>query len=92
MPIDEVFAFSPVASFQSVGDGAVVQLADSGQLFSCNDTSEAFLSKVDGKRKLSEIIDLMAEEYEVSRDVLSADVTELAHSLVEEGIIVSGKK
>ena len=74
MLIDEVFAFSPVASFQSVGDGAVVLLADSGQLFSCNDTSEAFLRKVDGKRKLSEIIDLLAEEYEVSRDVLSADL------------------
>jgi len=92
MPIDEVFAFSPVASFQAVGDGAVVLLADSGQLYSCNDTSEAFLRKVDGKRKLSEIIDLLAEEYEVSRDVLSADLTELAQSLAEEGIIVSGKK
>src|SRR5690606_2730198 len=47
MPLDEVFAFSPTASFQSVGDGAVVLLADSGQLYSCNDTSEAFLRHID---------------------------------------------
>ena len=92
MPIDEVFAFSPVASFQSVGDGAVILLADSGQLFSCNDTSEAFLRQVDGKRTLDEIIALLAEEYEIARDVLAVDLTELAASLKKEGIIVSGKK
>jgi hypothetical protein len=92
MPLDEVFALSPVASFQSVGDGAVVLLADSGQLYSCNDTSEAFLRHVDGKRSLGEIIDLLAEEYDAERDVLEADFAELAESLRQEGVIVSGSK
>lgn len=90
MPLDEVLALSPVASFQSVGDGAVVLLADSGQLYSCNDTSEAFLRHVDGKRPLSEIVDLMAQEYEVDREVLEADLAELAENLKQEGVIVSG--
>ena len=92
MPLDEVFALAPVASFQSVGDGAVVLLADSGQLYSCNDTSEAFLRRVDGKRSLGEIVDLMAGEYEVERDVLEADLAELAESLKQEGVIVSGQR
>jgi len=91
MPLDEVFALSPVASFQSVGDGAVVLLADSGQLYSCNDTSEAFLRHVDGKRSFGEIIDLLAEEYEAEREVLAADFAELAESLKQEGVIVSDK-
>jgi pyrroloquinoline quinone biosynthesis protein D len=91
MPLDEVFALSPVASFQSVGDGAVVLLADSGQLYSCNDTSEAFLRHVDGKRSLGEIIDLLAEEYEAERGVLETDFAELAESLKQEGVIVSNK-
>lgn len=90
MPLDEVLALSPVASFQSVGDGAVVLLADSGQLYSCNDTSEAFLRHVDGKRPLSAIVDLMAQEYEVDREVLEADLVELAENLRQEGVIVSG--
>ena len=90
MPLDDVYALSPVASFQSVGDGAVVLLADSGQLYSCNDTSEAFLRHVDGKRSLSDIVDLMAAEYEVEREVLEADLAELAESLKQEGVIVSG--
>jgi len=92
MPLDEVFALSPVASFQSVGDGAVVLLADSGQLYSCNDTSEAFLRRIDGRRSLSEIVDLLAEEYEVERGVLQADLTELAESLHQEGVIVSARR
>ena len=92
MPLDEVYSLSPVASFQSVGDGAVVLLADSGQLYSCNDTSEAFLRHVDGKRSLGDIVDLMAQEYEVEREMLEADLAELAESLRQEGVIVSGKK
>jgi len=91
MPLDQVFALSPAASFQSVGDGAVVLLADSGQLYSCNDTSEAFLRHVDGKRSLGEIVDLLTQEYEVERDVLAADLAELAESLKHEGVIVSDK-
>ncbi|MEW9806563.1 PqqD family protein [Mesorhizobium sp. ZMM04-5] len=90
MSLDEVLTLSPVASFQSVGDGAVVLLADSGQLYSCNDTSQAFLRHVDGKRTLAEIVDLMADEYEVERDVLEADLAELAANLKNEGVIVSG--
>jgi pyrroloquinoline quinone biosynthesis protein D len=92
MPLDEVFAFSPVASFQSVGDGAVVLLADSGQLYSCNETSEAFLRHVDGRRSLGEIVELLTQEYEVERHVLEADLAELAESLKQEGVIVSGEK
>ena len=92
MPLNEVYSLSPVASFQSVGDGAVVLLADSGQLYSCNDTSEAFLRHVDGKRSLGDIVDLMAQEYEVEREMLEADLAELAESLKQEGVIVGGKK
>ncbi|MEP9389179.1 PqqD family protein [Mesorhizobium sp. KR9-304] len=91
MPHDEVYSLSPLASFQSVGDGAVVLLADSGQLYSCNDTSEAFLRHVDGKRSLADIVDLLAEEYEVEREMLEADLAELAASLIQEGVIVGGK-
>jgi pyrroloquinoline quinone biosynthesis protein D len=91
MSLDDVFSLSPVASFQSVGDGAVVLLADSGQLYSCNDTSEAFLRHVDGRRSLGAIVELMAQEYEVERSVLEADLAELAESLKQEGVIVGGK-
>jgi pyrroloquinoline quinone biosynthesis protein D len=84
---ETIFDFSPVASFQPVGDGAVILLADSGQIYSCNETTESFLRKVDGARNLGGIVALMAAEYEVDTDTLSADMAELAQELIDEGII-----
>ncbi|RWL45919.1 MAG: PqqD family protein [Mesorhizobium sp.] len=75
------------ASVQHVGDGAVVLLARSGQLYTCNDTTEAFLDKVDGARSLDQIIDLLSDEFEVDKATLDRDMAELAAELVAEGIL-----
>ena len=75
------------ASVQHVGDGAVVLLARSGQLYTCNDTTEAFLEKVDGARSLDQIIDLLSDEFEVDKATLDRDMAELAAELVAEGIL-----
>ena len=84
---ETIFDFCPVASFQPVGDGAVILLADSGQIYSCNETTESFLRKVDGERNLGGIVALMAAEYEVDRGTPTADMAELAQELIDEGII-----
>ena len=75
------------ASVQHVGDGAVVLLARSGQLYTCNDTTEAFLDKVDGARSLDQIIVLLSDEFEVDKATLDLDMAELAAELVAEGIL-----
>jgi len=75
------------ASVQHVGDGAVVLLARSGQLYTCNDTTEAFLGKVDGARSLDQIVGLLSDEFEVDRATLDQDMTALAAELVTEGIL-----
>ncbi len=75
------------ASVQHVGDGAVVLLARSGQLYTCNDTTEAFLGKVDGARSLDQIVGLLSDEFEVDRATLYQDMTTLAAELVAEGIL-----
>lgn len=82
-----VFALEDRASMQSVGDGAVVLLTDSGQLFTCNDTTEAFLSKLDGQRPFSEVIALLGVEFDADETQLSDDFTGLAQQLLEEQII-----
>lgn len=92
MSDDEVLALSPSATFHAMGDGAVILLGDSGQLYSCNETSESFLRHVDGTRSLTDIVDLVAEEYEVDRDTLLTDLSALVENLQQEGIVVSRKK
>lgn len=82
-----VLALTANASIQSVGDGAVVLLADSGQLFSCNETTEAFIVKVDGKRSFGEIVALFGEEFDVDEAVANEDLAQLAQMLVDEEIL-----
>ncbi|MER9327940.1 PqqD family protein [Mesorhizobium sp. M0152] len=77
------------ASVQHVGDGAVVLLARSGQLYTCNGTTEAFLGKVDGARSLDQIVSLLCEEFEVDKGTLDEDMAALATDLVTEGILAA---
>ena len=82
-----VFALSPVASFQSLGDDAVILMVDSGQLYSCNYVTEAFLKAVDGVRSMGEIIDAVHPQFEVDRQTLCGDLLALASDLSTEGIV-----
>ncbi len=82
-----ILAMAPTASFQSVGEGAVILLTDSGQLYSCNETTEAFLKSVDGVRTLGDIVDAVMSEFAVDRDTLSTDLLALAAELEAQGIV-----
>ena len=84
---ETVLRMADDASVQHVGDGAVVLLARSGQLYTCNDTTEAFLGKVDGTRNLDQIVDLLSDEFDVNKATLDQDMAELAAELVAEGIL-----
>ncbi|MDX8492181.1 PqqD family protein [Mesorhizobium sp. VK22B] len=84
---ETVLRMADDASVQHVGDGAVVLLARSGQLYTCNGTTEAFLDKVDGARNLDQIVDLLSDEFEVDKATLGEDMTALASELVAEGIL-----
>jgi len=79
---------------QSIGEGedAVILSFDSGYLYTCNETTKEFLSALDGKRTLGQIIDLLAKEYDVPREKLSADMTALAEKLIKEKLVVVQEK
>jgi pyrroloquinoline quinone biosynthesis protein D len=90
MPDDDtVLALTPAATFQPLGEqeGAVILMVDSGQLYSCNDTTVALLRAIDGTRNLAAVIDLVHAEFEVDRDVLAADLREVVAELSREGIL-----
>lgn len=83
-----VIALAPTASFQSLGDSAVILLTDNGQLYTCNETTEAILRKVDGLRTLAEIVDSVLPGYDIDRETFRADVLAIASDLIAEGIVV----
>ncbi|HEV2514408.1 MAG TPA: PqqD family protein [Devosia sp.] len=86
--MDAVYRLGDDVSFEPVGEGAVILLLGSGQLYSCNDTSMAFLKHLDGVRNVDDVARRMADEFEIDTATLADDLPELIADLVAEGIIV----
>jgi coenzyme PQQ synthesis protein D (PqqD) len=86
-----VFALAEGISFQPLGagEGAVILTIGSGQLYTCNDTTAAFLGVVDGRRTFAEVVEDLHATFDVSRDALYRDLAELAETLVAQGIVRS---
>lgn len=86
---DNIYRLADGATFETVDDGAVILVFGNGQLYSCNDTSAAFLGLLDGKRSLDDVAALMADEFDAPVEAITGDLGDLADEMVAEGIIVS---
>jgi pyrroloquinoline quinone biosynthesis protein D len=84
-----IISLTPAATFQPLGEseGAVVLMTDSGQLYTCNDTTVALLQALDGVRSFGSIVDELLDEFDVEREVLAADLSKLVGELEREGIV-----
>lgn len=89
-----VFRLADDAAYQSMGEGeeTVLLSLSSGYLYTCNDTTAAFLAAIDGRRPFDQVVDALLESYEVARDKLWADLAAMAEKLLAEGIIVQGSQ
>ncbi len=78
-------------SYQSLGpdEDTVVLSLSTGYLYTCNETARAFLKAVDGRRTFNQIVDALEEEFEVERERLRSDMSELASELIREGLLIA---
>ncbi|CAN7157486.1 hypothetical protein ASC89_23065 [Devosia sp. Root413D1] len=86
--MDAVYRLGDEVSFEPVGEGAVILLLGSGQLYTCNESSLCFLRNLDGVRNVEDVAQRMAAEFEVEPATLAEDLPELIAELISEGIIV----
>ena len=84
-----ILSLSEGISFQPLGtdEGAVLLHVETGQLFTCNDTTSAFLAAVDGRRTFAEVIQELTSTFEVGAAELHHDLASLADELQKEGIV-----
>ena len=78
------------ATFQTMGPSqdTVLLSLSSGYLYTCNETATAFLRALNGQRTVAEIIDALAEGYDVSLHQLHSDMVELAEQLLAARLLV----
>ena len=76
-------------TFQSLGQGVetVILSLNSGVLYSCNDTTAAFISAIDEQLSLAQIIDKLFDKFDVSRAKLTLDIHTIANKLLDEKLI-----
>ena len=78
---------SPNATFQIVADEAILIHLQSGVYYSLNEVGTAFWQLLDGQRTLDECAGQIAAEYDAPREVIMADLVELAGELAAEGLV-----
>jgi hypothetical protein len=85
----KVLALRDGVSFQPLGnaDGAILLIVETGQLYTCNITTARVLSAVDGVRNFAQVVDEVSGDFEVSRDELHQDLSQIAEELVSEGLL-----
>ena len=71
------------------GQDTVVLCLRSGYLYTCNETTAAFLKALDGRRTLAEVVDLLYERFDAPRQTLHCDLTALAEKLLAEKLILA---
>jgi hypothetical protein len=89
---DTVLAFSERATFRSLGDSGVILMSDSGQLYSCNSTAEAFLRRINGAKIIAEIAGEIGDDFDVEWNVLQVAMDDLVSYLLSEKIIFEVQK
>ncbi len=69
-------------------DGDTVLLdAEAGMYYTLNEVAASVWDKIDGKRAIGEILDLMLEEYDVDRPTLEKDLEGLVADLLDKGLV-----
>ncbi|MBI5648863.1 MAG: PqqD family protein [Chloroflexi bacterium] len=73
---------------QIVDDEAVIVLADAGEIIVLDPVGTRVWELSDGSHTVQQIVDVIGDEFEVTRDQARADVAEFLETLAREKIIV----
>jgi transcriptional antiterminator len=77
------------ATHQSLGPGedTVILSLSSGHLYTCNETTASMLKALAKEQTLGQLIDHLQEEFDVPRETLARDLTELTEKLIAEKLV-----
>lgn len=87
---EDVYRLAEDVSLQPLGEGegGVVLMLKSGEIYTVNDTTLDFLSKLDGVRNLRACAEAIAADYEVDPATAMSDLAEIAADLTSEQIVI----
>ncbi len=84
-----ILSLSTDMTYQEMGEDepAVILQLSTGRLFTCNQTTRAFLDQLDGRRSFAEAVNGLLEQFSVCREKLASDLGRLTEQLLEAGLV-----
>jgi coenzyme PQQ synthesis protein D (PqqD) len=70
-------------------EGGVLLKLDSGEMYTINDTTVAFLETLDGTVSLAESVDRLHVIFDVDRETLETDLKSIASELMDQNLVRS---
>ena len=83
-------ALAPNVTLQALGEneGGVVLRLDSGELYTVNDTTLAFLRELDGEHAVADVANRLMQVFDVEEATLAADLVDISRDLLAESLVV----
>ena len=77
------------ATHQSLGAGedTVILSLKTGHLYTCNETSAAFLKALEDQPTFAAAVDRLLAQFDVPRETLRGDLAAMADRMIAEGIV-----
>jgi len=90
--LNSVLSHSPAVVTRKTGNEYVLvpvanNIADMNSVYTLNETGAFIWEQIDGKRTVSEIIELLTEEYEIDNETASKDVLDFVKNMNEYLIV-----
>lgn len=90
--MNSVFRRSENVVFRKIeGEYILVPLTSSSEdvesIFNLNEAGTAIWEKIDGKRTVHDIVDVLLVEYDAAPQTIKSDVTSFINELIEAGLI-----
>jgi hypothetical protein len=85
--LEKIYERSSEVRYRILEDQAVVVRQDVAQVFVLSEVGARVLELLDGKRKLTDVRDLLLLEFEVDEAQLERDLNEYINRLKEAGLI-----
>lgn len=84
---DAVLAHSPRLSWRVLAGEVVILHPEAGTLHRLNDTGTVVWGHLDGRRDLGTIASVLSDEFDVSPDTATTELTLLADELIDAGLV-----
>jgi rRNA processing protein Krr1/Pno1 len=92
LPLDTIILKNERVPWRIIEDEAILVKVDSGEVIHLNEVAAEIWRIIDGKRKISEIVDHIQKDFDVDREQAEKDTLEFIKSLSNINLVTETGK